>query len=150
MQFNFISAARTGLSLAALFLSASVWANTNVGVSISVDQPGFYGRVDIGQQPPPVIYAQPIIIQQSPVAVNRRPIYMRVPPGHSKRWARYCGRYNACGQPVYFIQPHQGHDHDGYARDERRDEHRGGGKHGRGHDHDHGHGHDRGHGGGRH
>lgn len=95
--------------------SAAAWAlsggpvlaagQTSVGVSVSVSQPGFYGRIDIGDQPQPeLIYPQPIIIQQTPVAVYQRPIYMRVPPGHSRDWARYCSRYRACGQPVYFVR----------------------------------------------
>jgi hypothetical protein len=29
---------------------------------------------------------------------------MWVPPGHQKKWRRYCGRYGACGVPVYFVQ----------------------------------------------
>jgi hypothetical protein len=31
-------------------------------------------------------------------------VYLYVPPGHQKNWAKFCGRYNACGQPVYFVQ----------------------------------------------
>ncbi len=90
-------------ALAAAALSAQ--AGTNVGVSISVVQPGVYGRIDIGNTaPPPVVYAQPMVIAPGPVAVVQRPIYLYVPPGHQKHWGKYCGRYNACGQPVYFVQ----------------------------------------------
>ena len=32
------------------------------------------------------------------------PLSLYVPPGHQKNWGKYCGRYNACGQPVYFVQ----------------------------------------------
>jgi len=87
-------AAATGPALAA-----------DVGVSISVGQPGFYGRINIGDFPrPELVYAQPVVIQPAPVAYPRQPIYLRVPPGHEKNWGRYCGRYDACGQPVYFVQ----------------------------------------------
>lgn len=80
-------------------------ADVDVGVSISVGQPGFYGRIDIGNVPPPVVvYPQPVIIQQVPVAVVRQPIYVHVPPGHQKDWAKHCYRYAACNQPVYFVQ----------------------------------------------
>lgn len=80
-------------------------ADVDVGVSISVGQPGFYGRIDIGNVPPPVVvYPQPVIIQQVPVAVVRQPIYLHVPPGHQRDWARHCYRYAACNQPVYFVQ----------------------------------------------
>jgi hypothetical protein len=80
-------------------------AAADVGVSVNISQPGFYGRIDIGQAPPPVlIYPQPIIIEQRPMVVARQPIYLRVPPGHERNWGKHCARYNACGQPVYFVQ----------------------------------------------
>lgn len=77
----------------------------DVGVSVSVAQPGLYGRVDIGNVPPPVlVYPQPVVIRPAPVAMVQSPIYLHVPPGHAKNWAKHCYRYNACGQPVYFVQ----------------------------------------------
>ncbi len=92
------------LALAACAL-APVSAQTKVGVSIGINQPGVYGRINIGDYPEPrLVYAQPVVIVQSPVALHRRPIYLYVPPGHQKNWAKHCARYNACGQPVYFVQ----------------------------------------------
>ncbi len=77
----------------------------DVGVSVTVGQPGFYGRIDIGDFPrPQLIYPQPIVIQPVPVGVVRQPLYLRVPPGHAKNWSKHCGKYHACGQPVYFVQ----------------------------------------------
>jgi len=77
----------------------------DVGVSVSVGQPGFYGRIDIGNFPQPqVIYPQPVVIQRVPVAVAPQPIYLRVPPGHAKNWRKHCHKYDACGQPVYFVR----------------------------------------------
>ena len=74
-------------------------------VSVSVGQPGFYGRIDIGTAPAPqVMYEQPIVITPAPVGVVRPPIYLRVPPGHARHWRQHCERYNACGYPVYFVQ----------------------------------------------
>lgn len=92
--------------LAATLLSASQVYATDVGVSVSIGQPGFYGQIDLGTYAPQpqVIYPQPVIIQQVPVYQRPAPIYLHVPPGHAKRWANYCGRYNACGRPVYFVQ----------------------------------------------
>lgn len=92
------------ISSALLFASASALA-ADVGVSISVGQPGFYGRIDIGDYP----YPQPRVIYNRPVIIHRHvdvyePIYLRVPPGHAKKWSRYCDRYHACGRPVYFVQ----------------------------------------------
>lgn len=82
-----------------------VAANTSVGVSVSVNQPGFYGRIDIGHAPPPaVIYPQPVIIAPPAVIVHQAPVYMRVPPGHAKHWAKHCHKYKACSQPVYFVK----------------------------------------------
>ena len=75
----------------------------DVGVSVSIGQPGFYGQIDIGgYPPPPVIYRQPRIIER--IEVEREPIYLRVPPGHAKHWSQHCREYNACGEKVYFVQ----------------------------------------------
>lgn len=77
----------------------------DVGVSVSIGQPGFYGHIDIGNvPPPPVVYAQPVIIQPVPVGVVYQPIYVHAPPVHVQNWAMHCGQYGACGRPVYFVQ----------------------------------------------
>jgi len=77
----------------------------DVGVSVSVGQPGFYGRIDVGNFPQPqLIYPQPVLIQRVPVAVAPQPIYLRVPPGHAKNWRKHCYKYDACSQPVYFVR----------------------------------------------
>ena len=76
----------------------------DVGVSISVGQPGYYGRIDIGNHAPPqVLYRQPVIVQAQPIYAGP-PAYLRVPPGHARHWSRHCGRYGACGQQVYFVR----------------------------------------------
>jgi hypothetical protein len=145
-------------------------AQTNV--SISVGQPGFYGRIDLGDfAPRPVLYApQPVIIAPGGYYAAE-PIYLRVPPGHRQHWSRFCGRYDACGRPVLFVRDdwytnsyvprYREHFHGGY-RPEYRDHGRGydrgfergyEGGHGRGHDggrwEEHGRGHGEGHGEGR-
>ena len=96
-------------ALLTIGLSSMAWtaqAQTDVNVSVGgVIQPGIYGRVVIGTRPPPpVIYPQPVIITQAPVVVQQAPIYMHVPPGHAKKWYKHCYKYNACNQPVYFVQ----------------------------------------------
>lgn len=118
----------------------------DVGVSVSIGQPGFYGRIDIGNFPQPqVIYPQPVIIAPGPVAIVQQPIYLRVPPGHAQKWDKHCYRYNACGQRVYFVQ--DSWYNNVYAPAYRRD--RGGDRGGYGRsDRDH-HDHDRGPGNGR-
>jgi len=91
------------IAIAALFtVASSVALAADVGVSISVGQPGFYGRIDIGNAPPPVlVYPQPVMIQQ---VRGVQPVYLHVPPGHAKNWRKHCGKYNACAQPVYFVK----------------------------------------------
>jgi len=131
--------------LFAVVLVATLPVCASAGVSISVGQPGFYGHIDIGTlAPPPVLSPQPIVIQPVPVGVAPQPIYLYVPPGHAKHWHKHCHRYQACGQPVYFVQerwyndvyvPHY------RTRDNHRDKDRGEG-HGRGYK-GHGRGHDK-------
>ena len=90
-------------AIGAALLAASVPAIAQTNVSINIGQPGFYGRIDIGNfGPPPVVYAQPIIVREA--RYRAEPVYLRVPSGHRKNWSRYCGRYDACGRPVMFVR----------------------------------------------
>jgi hypothetical protein len=109
----------------AKYLAAALVATTlasgasaqSVGVTVDIHQPGVYGRVVIGNVPPPVVYAEPVIIAPRPIAVQSRPVYLKVPPGHAKKWSKHCHRYGACNQPVYFVKTkeyeprHPGHRH---------------------------------------
>jgi hypothetical protein len=81
-------------------------AGTDVGISVGISQPGMYGRIDIGTVgvQPVLVYPQPMVVVANPVPVVQRPIYLHVPPGHAKNWRKHCGYYNACAQPVYFVQ----------------------------------------------
>ena len=95
----------TTLAALAALSAAPAWSAVDVGVGITIREPGMYGRIEIGPQPPPpVIYAQPVIIRQPAVVVQQPPLYLYVPPGHAKNWGKHCGRYNACARPVYFVQ----------------------------------------------
>jgi hypothetical protein len=89
------------------FATASAYA-AEVGISIAVGEPGFYGQIDIGDYPPPrLIYAEPVIVQPvivEQVVVVAQPVYLRVQPEHVQHWDQYCGQYGACGQRVYFVQ----------------------------------------------
>lgn len=122
------------LMIAAVIAAATFATPTfaaDVGVSVSIGQPGFYGRLDIGGYPQPqVIYRQPIMVERVPM--DREPVYLRVPPGHAKHWSKHCREYNACGERVYFVRdnwynreyaPRYQEQHRG-RQDERRDEHR--------------------------
>lgn len=96
--------------------------------------PGVYGQVVIGNgPPPPVVYAQPVVVEPAPVVVGvppSEPIYLHVPPGHAKHWRKHCHEYHACNRPVYFVRSAE---YDpGYRHERREHEH---GHHG---EHEHG------------
>ena len=140
---------KTPLLAAGLFALSALWAGAAMAAgpyaTATVEgalAPGVYGRIEIGNAPPPpLIYAQPVIIQRPAVVVQQQPLYLHVPPGHAKKWSKHCAKYNACGQPVYFVkvngdddyergkhkhkQKHKHHDDDDQGR---------GGKHGKGRD----------------
>lgn len=87
---------------AATFTTTALAAD--VGVSVSIGQPGFYGQINIGDFPQPaVIYHQPIIVERG-ISMNRPPVYLRVPPGHAKNWKKHCHEYRACGERVLFVR----------------------------------------------
>lgn len=90
--------------LLALVLGATLFsAPASAQVSVSIGQPGFYGRINVGGFPEPaLLFPQPMMIQHVPE--GRPPLYLRVPPGHSNNWGRHCGRYRACGERVYFVR----------------------------------------------
>jgi hypothetical protein len=91
------------LIAAAIAIIAAPAFAADVGVSISIGQPGFYGQIDIGDYPRPrLIYAEPVIVEH--VQVVAAPIYLRVPPGHAMHWDKHCHEYRACGQRVYFVE----------------------------------------------
>ncbi|HMB74180.1 MAG TPA: hypothetical protein VKQ06_11455 [Gammaproteobacteria bacterium] len=78
-------------------------ALADVGISVRIGEPGFYGQLDIGYVAPPrLLYSQPVVVVERYRHVE--PIYLRVPYEHSRRWNRHCARYNACARPVYFVR----------------------------------------------
>jgi hypothetical protein len=97
------------IALGALLLSTAQAQSVSVNAVISGQVvPGVYGQVVIGSRPPPpVVYAQPVLVEPVPVAVGApppEPIYLHVPPGHAKHWSKYCHEYHACNRPVYFVK----------------------------------------------
>ena len=91
------------LIIGAMLVSAVSGASAQ-NLSLQLGQTGYYGSIDLGNlRAPPVIYQQPMIIDRS-VQYSGQPMYMRVPPGHAKKWSKHCAAYNACGRPVYFVQ----------------------------------------------
>lgn len=125
-------------ALLATASAAALAGGTNISLSVDGQiSPGVYGRIDIGNATPPMLlYPQPVVITR-PVRVVApvQPVYLHVPPGHAKNWSKHCGRYNACGQPVYFVKSAEYEP--GYAnRDNGRGDH--GDGHGKGHGKGHG------------
>ena len=87
--------------LAALALvTAPALATT---VTVHIGDPGYYGPVTVAGYPQPqLVYTEPVIIQR--VQVVHEPVYIRVPVAQQQNWSTYCGRYNACNRPVYFVE----------------------------------------------
>ena len=107
VKANIIRKGTMKRSLLAILLATAVTTAlaADVGISISVGQPGFYGQIDIGNAPRPVlIYPQPVVIQRVQVVESVQPIYLHVPPGHAKNWKKHCQKYDACARPVYFVK----------------------------------------------
>lgn len=139
--------------LAAVLLVASSHA-ADVGLVVTVGQPGYYGRLEIGSFPQPqLIYAQPVVIRPE-TSAGYQPLYLRVPPGHAKNWREHCRKYDACGRPVYFVQDRwynevyvPGYRDKHHERGERAGEHGNGHDKGlgKGHAQGRGKGHDKGH-----
>jgi hypothetical protein len=79
-------------------------------LTIQLGQPGYYGQLRLGDlAPPPVDDLRPLIVR--PASARYRwnenalqPVYLRVPPHQARDWRRYCGRYQACDVPVYFVR----------------------------------------------
>lgn len=140
------------------FALAGFAGTASAQVSVTIGEPGFYGRIVIGDAPRPVLlYDEPIIIERG--YDRRPPVYLRVPPGHAKHWDKHCSKYHACGEPVYFVDddwyerqyvPHYRDRHgpphrEGYReerREERRDYDRGDRRDDRGRERGRGRGHD--------
>ena len=123
----------TSLLAAALFAGPALAAD--VGVSLSIGQPNFYGNIVIGDAPPPVVvYREPMVVTRTQVVYE--PVYLHVRAGEAQNWPQYCGHYNACGRPVYFVE--DDYYNNVYAPHYR--EHHDNGNHGNKHGHGHGRG----------
>lgn len=90
--------------ITAAFLIAAAAGAMAQTVDVQLGGSGYYGRIDLGNLgAPPLIYQQPQWVDRT-VRYDGAPTYMRVPPGHAKKWSKHCSRYNACNRPVYFVQ----------------------------------------------
>ncbi len=90
------------LALTAAAAAAPAFAG-NVGFSISIGEPGFYGQIDIGGYGrPTLVYSEPVVL--APRYRSYAPVYIRAPRDHYRHWSQYCGWYDACYRPVYFVR----------------------------------------------
>jgi len=123
------------LLCAVLFTAIAAPATAaDIGVSVNIGEPGFFGQIDIGNAPAPqVVYAQPTVVEAAPEFAAAPPIYLHVRPGYEANWKAHCHEYNACGRPVYFVRddwyqhqyvPHYRQLHPVHPAEVRHDEHR--------------------------
>jgi hypothetical protein len=50
-----------------------------VGVTITLGEPNFYGRIDLGRMaPPPIIRDYPVQLRRGPRGILLEPLYVRV------------------------------------------------------------------------
>jgi len=94
----------SGLALATLATILCVTALfAQAGESASMGDADFYGRIDLGGAP------QPLVVNREPILVERPwaagdAIYLRVRPGQAEHWSQHCQKYFACDDPVYFVR----------------------------------------------
>lgn len=97
--------------IAAVAISAGMGGAAQAQAYINVDTgsafvPGVYGQISIGNNvPPPLMDAQPVVVGRA--NYGAAPIYLHVSIDEYRDWSRYCNRYRACNQPVYFIRVDQ-------------------------------------------
>jgi hypothetical protein len=103
-------APRLVLALAALAAGApaaaespSEWRNVTTGGTL---RPGVYGRIAVRGQalPPPLIYPQPVIANETIGGLRSQPVYLYVPPGQVRKWKQNCAKWSACDEPVLFVR----------------------------------------------
>jgi len=109
----------------------------DVSVSVNLATPGVFGQLTIGGEvpvppAPELLLPRAVVAVPAPVVVGAAPpppMYLHVPPGYERHWARHCREYNACGRPVYFVsdrwynQVYTPRYHGHHEGDWRRDEH---------------------------
>jgi hypothetical protein len=90
------------LALIAIGSSAPVLAE--VGVSVTLGEPEFHGRIELdeGYYRPRVVYDRPVVLDRR--FRNMAPIYVRAPRDQYRDWRRHCAKYEACERPVYFVR----------------------------------------------
>lgn len=78
-------------------------------LNLLLGDPNYYGRVTTPWWGGNRNWPQDALLYRWPVIAGRRnaglaPLYLRVPENQARRWDRYCRRYDACDNPVYFLR----------------------------------------------
>jgi hypothetical protein len=101
---NSRSTLASALLAASLLFAGAAQAQSYMNLTVGGQfAPGVFGQISVGNAaPPPVINPSPVIVG---TVIQGAPImYMHVPENEQHHWDRFCGRYNACGHPVHFVQ----------------------------------------------
>ena len=76
---HFPFAAALAATLAAAALAAP--AQAQIGLSVNIGEPNFYGRIDLGDAPPPrLVYRRPVVIEGELPPHDTRVNVMKVTP----------------------------------------------------------------------
>lgn len=87
-------------AVCAAFTAGAAPLNVEAGKAL---RPGVYGQIEVRGAPPPVVYTAPVTV--APVDGKAAdPVYLYVPPGQVRRWAKHCAKWKACERPVYFVR----------------------------------------------
>lgn len=87
-------------------------AEAQVGLSIQLGDPRYYGRLDVGGgwgwgsglPTRALIRPRPVVVNPGWRGRPPAPLLLRVPPGHARNWEKHCHRYGACGVPALFVR----------------------------------------------
>jgi len=96
------------VALAALAAATTAPAQPREHVNITAGGPlraGVYGRIELsGASPPALLSPRPVVASKALGPPQQGPLYLYVPAGQVRKWGTYCGRYDACDRPVYFVR----------------------------------------------
>lgn len=93
-------AAAAGLAL--LLGAASAGASTQVNISIG--DSGYRGVLPALSGWRPEVWNSSPVVAIGAAAAGLAAVYLNVTDSERRDWKRHCGKYDACGRPVYFVK----------------------------------------------
>lgn len=84
-------------------LALPIVSQAQFNFNVTIGDPGYYGQIYFDDGQPQVMNTVPVVAYPGPPNYAP-PIYLRVPLYVYQNWQQYCGNYNACYTPVYFVQ----------------------------------------------